>query len=113
MLLVFHPLVLLGGIGGYLLAEPTAGDPWLGVYVWGILWSLVIEASSAGRPDRVAQILDYYLQFKYALPFTREHATYRRLMRPLRPTEVKILLLLPVAAALWLFAVVIGPGLFG
>lgn len=98
--LIIHPAVLFFGFCAYIGSLGMNGTGLPGVAAWGALWPLAIEISSMGHPYRVARLLRAYLDNWHVLPWGQDHGRYRRLMKPLRPTEVKLfMLVIPIAAA--------------
>lgn len=91
--LVLHPMVLFIGFIAYQDGEELVSSGPAGLAVWGLLWPLVVEVASCGRPYRVARLLRHYLVYEPVLPFTAEYKQYRRQTRPLRATQRKFIAL--------------------
>lgn len=99
-ILIVHPVILFFGVVAYFGSWDMSGSGIAGSAAWGILWPVAVELSSDGHPYRVVRLLRAYLKNQFVFPLTKEHRAYRRKMKPLRPTEVKLfLLIIPVTAA--------------
>lgn len=95
--LVLHPIVLFAGFYAYQGGQELVSSGPAGLAAWGVLWPVAAETASSGRPYRIARLLRHYLDYQWVLPFTAEYKRYSRKMRPLRPSERKLVaLVLPV-----------------
>jgi len=97
---VFDPVVLAIGFCSYMGGQDLVQSGLAGVAAWGVLWPLAVEAASGGHPYRIVRLLRLYSEYRLTLPFAAEPQVYRRQMRPLRPTQWKLLaLVLPTILA--------------